>query len=368
MNHDESMPLLDDQPGASTPFNLRQLLIFLIPSLLGVLLFLTPIVYEEKVTIGLGVMADALKAAFNDHLPAIATALLLASAALGLLGSLFKPRWLTQRPALNELFNLPPLWLGLRVLGALFAAMTFWQFGPEWVWGANTGGVVLKDLAPVLITFFLVAGLILPLLTDYGLMEFCGTLVRNVFRKIFGLPGRSAIDAIANCGDDRFAEGNRAAWRALEDAYRAGKLGAIGVSNFQRVDVENLLEGCRTAPMVNQVLAHISNLPTVLIEFSQAQGMLVEAYSPIAHGELMKNDQVTAMAERYGVSVPQLAIRFTLELGLLPLPKTTKPAHMKNNAAVDFEIRPEDLDVLKNLPPIEGYGEHSEIPVFAVNG
>ena len=169
-------------------------------------------------------------------------------------------------------------------------------------------------------------------------------------------------------GDDRFAEGNRAAWRVLEDAYRAGKLGAIGVSNFQRVDVENLLEGCRTAPMVNQVLAHISNLPTVLIEFSQAQGMLVEAYSPIAHGELMKNDQVTAMAERYGVSVPQLAIRFTLELGLLPLPKTTKPAHMKNNAAVDFEIRPEDLDVLKNLPPIEGYGEHSEIPVFAVNG
>lgn len=198
MNHDESMPLLDDQPGASTPFSLRQLLIFLIPSLLGVLLFLTPIVYEEKVTIGLGVMADALKAAFNDHLPAIATALLMASAALGLLGSLFKPRWLTQRPALNELFNLPPLWLGLRVLGALFAAMTFWQFGPEWVWGANTGGVVLKDLAPVLITFFLVAGLILPLLTDYGLMEFCGTLVRNVFRKIFGLPGRSAIDAIAS--------------------------------------------------------------------------------------------------------------------------------------------------------------------------
>jgi nucleoside recognition membrane protein YjiH len=198
MNHDETMPLLDDQPPADTPFNLRQLLIFLIPSLLGVLLFLTPIVYDGKVTIGLGVMADALKAALGAWLPAIATGLLLVSATLGVFASLLKPRWITARPALNELFNLHPLWLGLRVLGAVFAAMTLWQFGPEWIWNANTGGVVLKDLAPVLITFFLVAGLILPLLTDYGLMEFCGTLVRNVFRKVFGLPGRSAIDAIAS--------------------------------------------------------------------------------------------------------------------------------------------------------------------------
>ncbi|MGQ7957194.1 YjiH family protein [Pseudomonas sp. SP16.1] len=202
MNREEAMPLLDDQPPADTSvahaYNLRQLLIFLIPSLLGVLLFLTPIVYEEKVTIGLGVMADALKAGLSAWLPAIATGLLLFSAACGLIASLLKPKWLTERHALNEMFNLSPLWLGLRVLGALFAAMTFWQFGPEWIWNANTGGVVLKDLAPVLITFFLVAGLILPLLTDYGLMEFCGTLVRNVFRKIFGLPGRSAIDAIAS--------------------------------------------------------------------------------------------------------------------------------------------------------------------------
>lgn len=198
MNREQSMPLLDDQPPAQSSYNLRQLLIFLIPSLLGVLLFLTPIVYDGKVTIGLGVMADALKAGLSAWLPAIATGLLLFSAALGLFASLLKPKWIAERHALNEMFNLSPLWLGLRVLGAVFAAMTFWQFGPEWVWNANTGGVVLKDLAPVLITFFLVAGLILPLLTDFGLMEFIGTLVRNVFRKVFGLPGRSAIDAVAS--------------------------------------------------------------------------------------------------------------------------------------------------------------------------
>ena len=198
MNNEETLSVGDEPQPSDHAFNLRQLLIFLIPSLLGVLLFLTPIVYEEKVTIGLGLLADGLKAATGAYLPVIAVSLLGFSALAGLFASLLKPRWITERRALNELFNLHPFWLSLRVIGAVFAAMTFWQFGPEWIWSANTGGVVLKDLAPVLITFFLVAGLVLPLLTDYGLMEFCGTLVRNVFRKVFGLPGRSAIDAIAS--------------------------------------------------------------------------------------------------------------------------------------------------------------------------
>lgn len=198
MNNQETLSVGDEPQPTDHAFDLRKLLIFLIPSLLGVLLFLTPIVYEEKVTIGLGLLADGLKAATGTYLPAIAVSLLGFSALLGLFASLLKPRWITERRALNEMFNLHPFWLCLRVIGAVFAAMTFWEFGPQWIWSANTGGVVLKDLAPVLITFFLVAGLVLPLLTDYGLMEFCGTLVRNMFRKVFGLPGRSAIDAIAS--------------------------------------------------------------------------------------------------------------------------------------------------------------------------
>ncbi|MCB9655370.1 MAG: aldo/keto reductase [Deltaproteobacteria bacterium] len=104
--------------------------------------------------------------------------------------------------------------------------------------------------------------------------------------------------------------------------------------------------------------------PAELIEYTQALGILVEAYSPIAHGELLKNDQVTAMASRYGVSVPQLSIRYDLQLGLLPLPKTSNAAHMKSNADVDFVIAREDMDVLKNLPKIDNYGEASFMPVF----
>ncbi len=164
--------------------------------------------------------------------------------------------------------------------------------------------------------------------------------------------------------EDSFAAGNREAWKALEEAYKAGKLKAIGLSNFQKEDVENILENCTVKPMVNQILAHISNTPKELIDYCKGQDMLVEAYSPVAHGELMKNESVTKMAEKYGVSVPQLSIRYCIELGLLPLPKTANPDHMKNNADLDFEISKEDMEVLYNMEQIKDYGEASMFPVY----
>ncbi len=164
--------------------------------------------------------------------------------------------------------------------------------------------------------------------------------------------------------EDSFSEGNREAWKALEEAYKAGKLKAIGLSNFQKEDVDNILETCTVKPMVNQILAHISNTPKELIEYCKTQDILVEAYSPVAHGELMKNEAVTKLAEKYGVSVPQLSIRYCIELGLLPLPKTANPAHMKNNADLDFEISKEDMDILYNMEQIKDYGDASMFPVY----
>lgn len=164
--------------------------------------------------------------------------------------------------------------------------------------------------------------------------------------------------------EERFFEGNREAWQALEEAYQAGKLRAIGVSNFQKEDLDNILSNCTVKPMVNQILAHISNTPFDLIAYTQDKGILVEAYSPIAHGELFKNEKVAAIAEKYDVSIPQLSIRYTLQLGLLPLPKTANPEHMKNNAEVDFTISDEDMEALKNVERIEDYGEASDMPVF----
>jgi diketogulonate reductase-like aldo/keto reductase len=164
--------------------------------------------------------------------------------------------------------------------------------------------------------------------------------------------------------DNHYFAENREVWRALEEALQAGKVRAIGLSNFEQADVDNILESCTVPPMVNQVLAHIGNTPHELIEHCQKHGILVEAYSPVAHGELLKNEDVAAVARRYGVSVPQLSIRYDLQLGLLPLPKTTNPAHMKNNADVDFVISEEDMELLRNVEPIKDYGDASLMPVY----
>lgn len=163
---------------------------------------------------------------------------------------------------------------------------------------------------------------------------------------------------------DRYLEGNREAWRALEEAYKAGKLRAIGLSNFEKPDIENILGSCSVKPMVNQILAHISNTPLDLIQYTQSQGILVEAYSPVAHGELMKNPKVAVMAKKYHVTIPQLSIRYDLQLGLLPLPKTANPAHMKSNAELDFVISDEDMTFLKNIERIKDYGDASMMPVY----
>jgi len=161
-----------------------------------------------------------------------------------------------------------------------------------------------------------------------------------------------------------YFEGNREAWKALEEAYKAGKLRSIGISNFEKADIDNILESCSVKPMVNQIWVHISNTPEELIQYNHDKNILVEAYSPFGHGELFKNREVEAMAEKYKVSVSQLAIRYCLELALLPLPKTANPQHMKTNAEVDFVISGADMEVLKNVRQIRDYGENSRFPVY----
>jgi len=161
-----------------------------------------------------------------------------------------------------------------------------------------------------------------------------------------------------------YAEGNREAWRALEDAYTAGLLRSIGVSNFQQHDLENILDACAVAPQVNQLLVHVGNTPAELIAYCESRAVLVEAYSPIAHGEILKSPDVAAMAERYAVSVPRLCIRYTLQLGTVSLPKTADPAHLRDNADVDFVITDEDMDTLRSMS-FRDYGAHSVFPVYS---
>lgn len=167
-----------------------------------------------------------------------------------------------------------------------------------------------------------------------------------------------------NQSDDRYFEGNLEVWRALTDAYKAGKIRAIGVSNFQKEDIDNIWDNAEVKPMVNQVPCHISNTPLDLIDYCQSKGIVMEAYSPVAHGEALKNPKIAEMAAKYGVTIPQLCIRYDLQLGMITLPKTANPEHMKSNADVDFEISSEDMEALKHVERIHDYGDAGIFPVY----
>lgn len=170
--------------------------------------------------------------------------------------------------------------------------------------------------------------------------------------------------AEVNQSENRYFEENRQVWKALEDALSARKVRAIGVSNFLQEDIESLLEAVSVTPMVNQVLCHISNTPFSLIDYCQRNGIAVEAYSPVAHGEALKNAKMKELAEKYGVTVPQLCIRYDIQLGTIVIPKTANPDHMRTNAELDFAISDDDMEILKAIPRIKDYGEHSRFPVF----
>jgi diketogulonate reductase-like aldo/keto reductase len=107
-------------------------------------------------------------------------------------------------------------------------------------------------------------------------------------------------------------------WSARPGKVRAGKLRAIGVSNFEEADLANILTNGTVKPMVNQILAHVGSTPFGLVDYSQSKDILVEAYSPVVHGVPLNNRSLATVAEKYGITMPQLCIRYCLQLDMLP--------------------------------------------------
>ncbi|EFR44621.1 aldo/keto reductase [Streptococcus pseudoporcinus] len=161
-----------------------------------------------------------------------------------------------------------------------------------------------------------------------------------------------------------YDQGNLEAWRALEDAQKAGKVKSIGLSNFLREDIENILKNGQVKPAVNQILTHVGNVPFDLIEYCQREGILLEAYSPIAHGQVLKDKTIQELAKKYAVSPASLCIKYVHQLGMVALPKTENPEHLLSNMMLDFNISRHDMALLNKLQ-FTDYGNYSTFPVFS---
>lgn len=169
---------------------------------------------------------------------------------------------------------------------------------------------------------------------------------------------------LVNQSEDRFLEGNREAWKAMEDAVDAGLVRNIGVSNFEIGDLENILGMCRIAPSVNQLLCHAGHTPLDLINWCKEKNINIMSYSPLGHGSLLKNMLIIQIADKYNVSPAQLCIRYDLQLGTITIPKASSIERMQQNADVNFEITPDDMDELKKMVYLDGYDDADDFPCY----
>lgn len=221
---------------ASKKLNLIALLKFIIPSTIGILLFMTPMVIQGQVTIPVATLSKLVSISLGSALPLIMTLLISITFFISLITKMFKPNFIINSKYLNNLFNVSPVWFASRILGFIFVICTYFNIGPEAIWSENTGGLLLFSLLPVLFGVFLFAGLLLPLILDFGLLEFFGILLSKVMRPIFKLPGRSSVDCITSwLGDGTI--GVLLTSKQYEDGFYSKREAAVISTNFSAVSI-----------------------------------------------------------------------------------------------------------------------------------
>ncbi|WP_064092005.1 YjiH family protein [Rossellomorea aquimaris] len=219
-------------------FTLVSHLRFIIPSLLGIFLFMVPIQTKDGITIPIAILSGWLQNWMGSYVPAIMTGLILLTVIGTIVTKLIGPSIISKSPFFSNLFDVRPVWVAVRVLGAVFAVMTLFKLGPEWVWSDATGGLLLNPdgLLTILFSVFLFAGLFLPLLLNFGLLELFGALLTKIMRPVFGLPGRSSIDCLASwLGDGTI--GVLLTNKQYEEGYYTKKEAAIIGTTFSVVSI-----------------------------------------------------------------------------------------------------------------------------------
>lgn len=209
---------------------------FIIPSIIGIFLFMIPIQTKDGFTIPVALLAGFVQSSLEQYLSLIMMMIIVLTALFTLFFKFLGRSILERRPFLKRLFDIPTFWLIVRMLATIFACLVYFEWGHESIYGADTGKLLLDDLFHVLFSVFLFAGLFLPLLTNFGLLEFVGVFMTKVMRPLFKLPGRSSIDALASwIGDGTI--GVLLTSKQYEDGYYTKKEAAIIGTTFSVVSI-----------------------------------------------------------------------------------------------------------------------------------
>lgn len=164
---------------------------------------------------------------------------------------------------------------------------------------------------------------------------------------------------------DHWQEANAGTWKAFEELYKAGRIRAIGISNFRPHHIEELMKTATVAPMVNQIRLCPGETQDEVVDYCRSHNIQLEAYSPLGVGKLFEVPEMKALAEKYGKSIAQICIRWSLQRGYLPLPKSVTPSRIKENTQVfDFELEAADVQLIADLKGCVGYSSDPDTTTF----
>ena len=214
----------------------------MVPSIVGIILFMIPVQYDGSWTIVVKIIADIISNAIGELLPALCVGIVTLSAILGII-FLGKPNFIATYPIVANTFSTTAIWVVIRIIGAIFIWLTYLGVDADnpdstigLITSGDNGGFVLHDLLTVLVVIFLLAGLLLPLLLDFGLLEFIGAMLTKVMRPLFTIPGRAAVDCITSwIGDGTL--GVMLTANQYEGGYYSKREAAIISTTFSAVSI-----------------------------------------------------------------------------------------------------------------------------------
>ena len=281
---------------------------FLIPSLIGIFLFVTPIQYEGNISIPIAVAAGIFQNLLGEYTITVIWLLISFSALLTILHKFFKIPFIKRNAKLDSLFDVKGIWLVIRMLGFVLANMIYFGIGPDFIIGELTGGFVITSLLPTLLAVFLLAALLLSLLIDYGLLDFFGALLIRFMRPIFNLPGRSALNCIASwLGDGSI--GVLMTSKQYEEGFYSKREATVVATTFSAVSITFCLV------VISQVgLPHMF-LPFYLVV--TLSGMIAAIIVPrIPPLSRVPNTYYTDVPHQEDVPVGMTARKYGLKLAL----------------------------------------------------